>query len=253
MKFNGVDPRSLYPGISVAKEIPPGTVTSQLETISGTGGEMVVGRTIQQGEYIARINIAGKNASNGWEIHRLLKAWARPMDATTSELVPTHWPSVAYDAILKEISPPEFRFGFVVIDVVFALPRPIAHDRAATTANTGGTAGALSINVGGSSYIRPIIRAKASAATSDMVLYVDDKPYVRVVTPIKSGDVLAVYADGRLELTEASTGKTVDVTDKVDYVATDLQAMQEALTPGKHAIRTAPASALDMEWRCEWV
>ena len=253
MRFNGVDPRTLLPGITIAKEIPPGTVTSQLETVGGSGGETVVGRTIQRGEYIVRINIAGKNAPGGWEIHRAIKAWARPMDITTKELVPTHWPEVAYDAILKDISPPEFRFGFVTIDVAFALPRPIAHDRNATIATTGGKAESLTVKIGGSSYARPIIRAKAAAAADAMVLQVDGTPYVRVVTPVEAGDVLTVYANGRMELTDESASTTKDVTDKVDYVATDLQAMQEALTPGEHTISASPAAALEMEWRREWV
>lgn len=137
MKFNGIDPTTLHRGISIAKEIPPGTVESQLETLSGSDGEIIVGRTIKKGEYIVRINIAGKYREEAWQIRRLLAAWARGTDAATCELIPTRWNTVHYDAALKEISPPEFTFGMAVIDVVFAVPRPIAVDNAINVAMSG--------------------------------------------------------------------------------------------------------------------
>lgn len=253
MRYNGIDPRQLHPGISIAKEIPPGTVTSQLETLSGSTGEIVAGRTIQQGEYIARINIAGRYADEGWAIHRLLKEWARPMDEIPRELVPTHWPSVAYDAILKEISPPEFVFGFVVIDVVFALPRPIAHDRIASTASTGIDAKNLTVKIGGTSYARPNITITAKKATSEVTLYVDETPYFRIFAPMENEDVLMIRNDSRIEMYDESAAKTKDAADKVDYTLTDMQGMWEALKPGNHVVRTEPPAAIDMEWRNEWV
>lgn len=253
MRYNGVDPRELHPGISIAKEIPPGTVTSQLETLSGSTGEIVVGRTIQQGEYIVRINIAGRYADEGWAIHRLLTAWARPLDTKLHELVPTHWPTVAFDATLKEISPPEFVFGFVVIDVVFAVPRPIAHDRIASTASTGDTAGSMTVNVGGTSYARPNITITAKEASSTITLYVDEMPYFRFSAPVEAGDVVLIRDDLRIELYDASAATTQDAADKVDYTLTDMQALWEVLTPGRHIVRTEPPAAIDMQWRNEWV
>lgn len=253
MRYNGVDPRQLHPGISIAKEIPPGTVTSQLETLSGSTGEIVVGRTIQQGEYIVRVNIAGKYADEGWAIHRLLKEWARPLDTTPRELVPTHWPTAAYDATLKEISPPEFVFGFVVIDVVFAVPRPIAHDRITSTAGTGNVAESVTAKVGGTSYARPNVTITAKEASNAIALYVDEMPYFRISSPVEAGDVLLIRNDLRIELYDASTATTQDAADKVDYTMTDIQGMWEALTPGHHIVRTEPPAAIDMEWRNEWV
>lgn len=253
MRYNGVDPRQLHPGISIAKEIPPGTVTSQLETLSGSTGEIVVGRTIQQGEYIVRINIAGKNRGEGWAIHRLLTAWARPTDVVLRELVPTHWQTVAFDATLKEISPPEFVFGFVVIDVVFAVPRPIAHDRVASTATNGGNAEDLEVNIGGTSYARPDIRIEAKTAAESITLFVDEQPYFRLAAAVEAGDVMTLHSDDRVDLYDASTDTTQNAADKVDYVITDTQAMREAFAPGKHIVRTEPAAAVEMEWRNEWV
>lgn len=253
MKYNGIDPRQLHPGIRIAKEIPPGTVTSQLETLNGSTGEIVVGRTIQQGEYIVRINIAGKNRSDGWAIHRLLTGWAKPTDIELHELVPTHWNTVAFDAALKEISPPEFVFGFVVIDVVFAIPRPIAHDRIHSTANTGGEAKELQLTISGTSYARPDIRITVKAAAQAVTLYVDEQPYFRLVAAVEAGDVIALNSNDRVDWYDASEDRTKDAADKVDYTATDTESLRKALTPGKHTVRVEPASAIEVEWRNEWV
>lgn len=253
MRYNGVDPRQLHPGISIAKEIPPGTVTSQLETLSGSTGEIVVGRTIQQGEYIVRVNIAGKHRGEGWAIHRLLTGWARPTDIVLHELVPTHWQTVAYDATLKEISPPEFVFGFVVIDVVFAVPRPIAHDRVSSKASTNGNAGDLIADIGGTSYARPDIRITAATPAEAVALYVDEQPYFRLVAPVEAGDVITLRSNDQVDWYKASDDTTQDASDKVDYTITDTQAMREALTPGRHTLRAEPAAAIEAEWRNEWV
>lgn len=251
MKFNGVDPRSLHRAISINKEIPPGTAASQLETLSGATGEIIVGRTIQQGEYIVRVNIAAKSKAEAWEVRRLLAAWARPTDSQTRELVPTHWPSVAYDAILKEISPPEFVFGFATVDVIFALPRPIAHDRTASIDKTD--AEELTVKIGGTSYARPAIRATVTQSAPGLTLYVDGEICVRIVTPVEAGDVITIGDDAGIDLYDASAGTTVDAADRVDYTQTDIQGMWERLTPGRHTLHTAPKAALEIRWRSEWV
>lgn len=239
MKFNGVDPRTI-PGVSVAKEIPPGAPNSQLETLAGSGGEIIAGRTIQQGEYIVRLNIAGKTRGEAWQIRRQIAGWARAADIVTHELIPTHWPSVAYDAILKDIEPPEFTFGHATVDVVFTLPRPIAHSVSYRSASGGSSA---SVSIGGTSHARPSILM--TGASSSITLRVDGKTYFAMHGAYGS---VAVRPDIALVQINGS-----DAARYVDYVNTDFEGLCKAFAPGSHTVTVSGASGLQISWRDEWL
>ena len=255
MKFNGIDPTTLHRGISIAKEIPPGTVASQLETLSGSDGEIIVGRTIKQGEYTVRINIAGKYREEAWQIRKLLAAWARGTDAATCELIPTRWNTVHYDAALKEISPPEFTFGMAVIDVVFAVPRPIAVENMLRTA-IGDGAGIAKPVIDGSSHARPTITLFCKAAT---------KMRMSVGTKVLFGLTGAVTNNERIKITTnppnvqimSSVGdnanKWMDANDRIDYTVTDFGALAKAFQPGERTVMCYQASQVNVEWRDEWL
>jgi hypothetical protein len=292
MKFNGIDPTTLHRGISIAKEIPPGTVTSKLETLSGSDGEIIVGRTIKQGEYIVRINIAGRYREEAWQIRKLLAAWARGTDAKTCELIPTRWPTVHYDAALKEISPPEFTFGFAVIDVIFAVPRPIAVENILRTATSGETegetllytsygenfvtsdgyqmavspvetmratspsVGITKIVIGGTSHARPKITLFCRAT---------ENPRISVGTKVLFGFTGAVTNNERIEISTNppnvrimssvgdDAGKWLDANDRIDYTRTDFQRLAEAFAPGERTVMCYQASKVNVEWRDEWL
>lgn len=254
MRFNGVDPTTLHAGISIAKEIPPGAPTSQLETLTGSTGEIVAGRTLKQAEYIVRINIAGKSRAEAWDIRARLAAWAGAAETTTHELIPSHWQGYAYDAILKEISPPEFTFGFAVVDVIFTIPRPIAHgtvNRTATKSTTDGSGVSLNVNVLGSSYIRPTIQI-TTLATSRVEITVSGTVYAAVGYNFAAGDILKVQCDPpAVEIT--SGGNTIAADRYVDYTVTDFEALCKALTPGIRYIGSAQASRIYALWREEFL
>lgn len=135
MRFNGVDICSVHRAISVAKEIPPGMPERSVETVSGREGETLAGTVVKRGEYTVRVNIAGKSRAEAWRVRALLAAWAGSSGETTAELEPTHWPGMAYEAIVGGISPPEFTFGFAVVEITFVLPRPFAHEKMTSRAN----------------------------------------------------------------------------------------------------------------------
>lgn len=252
MKFNGVDPRSLHPGISINKEIPPGTVTSQLETLAGSDGEIIAGRTIQQGEYIVRVNIAGKYKAQAWEIRKLLAGWARSADIVTHELIPTHWPTVAYDAILKEISEPEFVMGFATIDVVFALPRPIAHDliEKGTLMEMG--VDTHTITVKGTSHARPWISADL-LETSSVSILVDGETRIRLKGPFALGSILKVYCNPPRVTLKAPGVALQDANERIDYTGTDFTAFEKAFTPGEHTVTVDGADSISVNWKEEWL
>lgn len=253
MTFYGINPCTLHPGISIAKEIPPGTVTSQLETLGGSTGELIAGRTIQQGEYIVRINIAGKYVRQAWEIRAIIAAWARPMDEVTARLIPTHWPGVFYDAICKEISPPEFKKGFATVEVVFTLPRAVAISLNENTADSGEATTEQEITVGGSSYARPVITANMLDGEDSVFVYVDGQVCFGIQGEFTSENVLTIQADPPAAYLSIPNYGQLDVMDKVMYTMTDFQRLAKALTPGKHTIRVLSCNGFVVTWRDEWV
>ena len=144
MRFNGVDVRDIHPRISISKEIPPGCPERTVETVQGWDGETFAAVRTEQGEYLARINIACRTRDDAWEARSRLARWAASSGDGVGELEPTHWPGKAYEAVLGSISAPEFTFGFATVDVTFILPRPYAHDTYISRAS--GTGGAISIH-----------------------------------------------------------------------------------------------------------
>lgn len=282
MKYNGIDPRTLHPGISIAKEIPPGTIASQLETLAGSTGEIIAGRTIKQAEYIVRVNIAGKSIGEAWKIRALLAGWARADDEKPRELIPTHWPEVHYDAILKEISPPEFVFGFGVIDVVFTIPRPVAVENQTRSYNTAVEAAAEDSNgqqlltmtgeefltsegenfvvtgadsgtltIGGTTWTRPLIGVSMYDAEG-MTLMIDGKTVLSLSGSYKRNDFVFVYTDPpKVQVMDG--GMPYDVNDRLDYTVTDFEAICKALTPGTHTISATGAATISVVWRDTWL
>ncbi len=285
MKFNGIDPCSLHRGISIEKEIPPGTVASQLETLSGATGELIVGRTIKQDEYIVRINIAGKYRAEAWEIRKILAAWARGMDKQTCELIPTHWPDVHYDAILKEISPPEYIFSFGKIEVSFALPRPIAigntwrsssgsgivadqfhtvYGETFKTANgeqlyvipdaimPADDSGINTPIIDGSSYARP--RFMITCIGGEGVnLYVDGSRLLSLTGAFGSGEIVEVSTIIPRIRVRSVSGIWTNADERADFTITDFQALAEAFAPGAHTVYCPESSGINVSWRDEWM
>lgn len=249
MKYNGIDPTTLHPGISIAKEIPPGAPTSQLETLIGASGEIVAGRTLKQGEYIVRVNIGAKTRKDAWEIREKLAAWACAADTVPHALEPTHWPDRAYDAVLKEITPPEFVFGFGVVDVMFAIPRPIAHSIQDRTATGSGTA--LTMQVGGTSYARPTLKV-TTRSTSRVEAGIGSRTLLGVNYSFSSGDVLTVQMDPPAVWIR-SGGREFAADKYVDYAVTDLDTFCQLLTPGSRSIQCAQASGITATWKDEYL
>lgn len=251
MLYRGINPCSLHPGISIAKEIPPGTVTSQLETLLGSSGEVIVGRTIKQAEYTVRINIAGKYRAQAWEIRKLLAGWACGADTETGELRPTHWPDVHYDAILKEISPPEFTFGFGTIDVVFTIPRPIAASNVLQT-EASLDSGTVKPVIGGSTHARPVISLECKSAES-VFLNVDMKNYLQVSGPFEAGEYLEITADPPNVRLRSTDGTWSSANDRIDFANSRLGDLSMAFVPGERVVMSPHASQIKIQWRDEWL
>lgn len=253
MTFNGIDPRTLHPGISIAKEIPPGAPSSTIETVVSGTGEIVAGRTIKQTEYTVRVNIAGRYAAQGWEIRSIIAAWARPTDKTTCRLVPTHWPTVYYDAICKEVSAPEFSFGFATVEVVFLLASPIA--KSIRVSSVQPMEGARrTVRIGGTHHALPTIRmTNLQSIAPQLTLMVDDEQLFVVQGSFAAGASVTLYGANHPRVVQSANGTSSDITDKIAYDETDFVALWEAFSPGTHELMTIPTSAIGVEWRDEWV
>lgn len=252
MRYNNIDPCELYPGITIAREIPLATVPTEIRSIEGKASGSIIDREMQTGDYIVYLNIVGKNPEEVERMKHIVTAWARPMSIVPCEIVPTHWPQVAYDAVASSVTAQQKSWKHWIVCIVFRIFRGIAYDRIPTTAITDG-AGELKINIGGTSYARPDFRLTAASASESITLYVDEQPYFRLVTPLGAGDIVSIGKNEQIGLYDASEDTTMDSADKVDFVLSDLYAMWEALMPGPHVIRAEPAASIEMEWRNEWV
>lgn len=255
MTFNGIDPRTLHPGISIAKEIPPGAPASKVETVVSGTGEILAGRTLSQTTYTVRVNLAGRNIRQGWEMRQILADWARPTDKTARRLVPTHWPTVYYDAVCKEIDSVELSRGFATVEVVFLLLRPIAKSIRTSTAAPSAGETTTTVRIGGTHYARPdISMADLSAGTSGLVLYVDGVPLLKLSGAVTAGSTIDLIAGDRPMLTQTMpSGEAEDITSRIAYAETDFGALWSAFSPGRHEVRTVPTSKIRLTWRDEWV
>lgn len=241
MRFNGVDLLSVHPAISINKEIPPGMPARDLRTISRQRGELLTGYDVIQDEYIVRVNVAGKTRGEAWEARAALAKWATSSGQTTGTLEPTNWPGMAYNAIVKEIQPPEFKFGFGVIEVIFTLPEPVAHE---TTQRSRSGQSVITMEVGGSWPCEPVITYTAINASSGLILRLDSEKLISIKGDISAGDVI------KLDTKEG--GLTINgshAEDRIIYTDTNLQL---PFAPGSHRLNANADGTLEARWYNRW-
>lgn len=242
MRYNGVELREVHPALSVAKEVPPGMPAVTNNMVEGTDGETLMSVSMARGEYVVYVNIAGKTRQEAWEARSRLAAWAMSSGGKVAALEPTWWPGRAYDAIIKEIEPPEFKIGFRgKIKVSFELPRPVAYDM--ILSRCSGT-GKLSMVVGGTHTCRPVIR-QTMLRDGVPVWSLGDQVIFALSDALSKGDV--VEADYG---TCSVTVNGVHAEDRVDYIRTD---WQPGFAPGFRTVTSTDDGAMETEWHNEWV
>lgn len=242
MRYNGVDLLSVHPRLSIEKEIPPGGAAWSITSLQSAGGERFAGARIEQDEYRVNVNVACRNKDNAWQARAAIAAWACSSDKP-APLVPTHWPQVHYMATCKDISPPEFVFGFGVITVSFALLRPIAMENHITAASGAGSAG---MSITGSETARPVIRQTLAAAASSVALSLDGVQFFRIAptTAYKRGTVIEVDFLNHTLTVDGAHAET-----DINYPASR---WSPGFKPGYHMISSTDAGTLRAEWRNEW-
>lgn len=241
MIYNGVDLMSVHPRISIAKEIPPGMAPRTVRTIPTQYGEILAGVDIEQDEYIVRVNIGARRRAEAWEARAALAAWATSAGGNAAQLVPTHWPQVAYDAVASRIDPPEFRFGFGTVDVTFVLPTPTAYEL--RTKRAAGD-GYVLIDVGGSADAEPSITVTAAADSDGMLLTLDNETFWQISGQISTGDVIEIsMQQGSLII----NGEHAE--QRIVYTATR---WRPGFSPGRHAIVSSVAGRVEATWHNRW-
>lgn len=243
MKFNGIDPCTLHRGISIAREIPPGMASRNVETVRGTNAEYLAGVEEERGEYTVEINIAGKNKDEAMKIRALLAKWARSSGRKTGRIEPSHWHGMAYDGIVERIPEPSFTFGFGVLEVVFLLPDPTAYEVA--TASSYGSSGNMRMQIGGGEPCRPVITQTVAEDTSELIWQLDGAAFLVVSNgELKAGQI--VEADFE------SGSVTVDgehAENLIDYTRTK---WKPGFEPGTHTIASSDAGSMSARWHNRW-
>lgn len=242
MLFNGKDLRSVHPALSIKEEIPPGTAKRQIITIAGTDGEIVSDVIVERGDYLVRVNIAGRTREEAWEMREKIAAWAGSSGAATAELLPTHRPSRCYDAILSDISDPQFVRGFATVDVTFAVPRPISRSIAKGAAQG---AGAMQVRIGGSSPARPVIRQTIAEDREGLAWTMDGKAILTISGSLSAGQV--VEMDTRYERL------IIDGADALARINPQKTKWRPGYTPGLHVFTSTDGGTMEMRWHDEWL
>lgn len=240
MRFNGVSLCSVHEGLSIEKEVPPGIAHAQ-ETVHSMGGNVITDERLEAGEYLARVNIAGWSEKEGLDIREKLTAWALTRGLATGELIPTSHPQRCYDAKLKSISNPEFMMGFAVVDVRFAVPRPVARDVAESRASG---AGGVSVQVRGTYECRPCLSQTLSAAQDGLVWVKDGISILTIKGALRAGQVV------RMDVKNESL--TIDGEHAEARINMAGTRWRPGWWPGAHVISSTDGGAMEMRWHNEW-
>lgn len=241
MQFNGVELLHVHPSISINKEIPPGAPARELRTIANKRGEILAGVDLTQDEYVVRVNIAGKTRREAWQVRALLAAWATSSGEHTAPLVPTHWPQVAYNAVLKSIEPAEFVFGHGTVEVVFALLDPVPYEQIPSTARGTTTA---TMDIGGAGEAQPEISFVPASTVEGLRLTLDGKTFFTIKASLPAGVAVSIdTAEGALLI----DGKHAEA--RIDYTATN---WHPGFTPGVHSLEASTAGTIQARWHNRW-
>lgn len=242
MLINGVELREVHPALSINKEIPPGMPTRTIHTIIAGDAETYAGTTMERGEYEVRVNIACKTRAEAWNVRALLAKWAAGSGDGLQELVPTHWPMMAYDAVVESISPPEFIFGFAMVVIIFVLPNPAAHERIECIASGKGSA---QMQIDGSLPVRPVISQELGAARDGLTLSLDGAPFFVIRGALAAGQKIVIDTqNGALTIGGAHAEA------RIDYTATT---WAPGFKPGRHTITSSDGGKIEVRWRNRWM
>lgn len=241
MKFNGVDPTTLHPAISIAKEIYPSMPAREITTVETGNGEMIANVSMQQDEAIIRVNIAARTYDEAAEARMALAKWAASSQNQTAELEPTHMPEKAYAAILKRIQPIEKRFA--AVDVVFLLPRPVLHE--ITERRVTGSGAGMTFTTGGSASVQPVFELTPDEDAEGLVMLIDGQTMLALSGTIGAGEKVEYNLK-----TGSTTIGGIHAENRILYADIDPDI---ELMPEKHTLNVSTAGSMTVRWHNEWL
>lgn len=238
MTFNGIDPRSLVPGIlsiktAVDAGMPPKTVNMEtMQRGAAYAGYQFGARPIK-----VSINVGARSRQASLEAVRLLAGWAH--SEMPMPLVLPHEPDKYYLAICTGMSDKTFQGTFVVVDVSFLASDPHAYDLAPSTASFG-----AAFSVGGTAPIQPLLTITASKNVTDARFVLDTDQYIQLRGTIKKNEVVALDCAARTVKIGSQLRPTL-----LDYIET----RWFVLSPGTHAITSTAAGTSEILWHNAWL
>lgn len=239
MIFNDVNILNIDRTISINKEIPPGMPRREIHTIRGNAGEHLGGVTRERDEYVVRVNIAAKTAEDAWIVRGKLAAWAMSSGEETAQLIPTHRPDVAYDAIVSSISAPEFKRGFATVTVSFMLPDPVCYDRMEQRVTGSGT---LTFTIGGTMETEPVVTITPANASSFVRCTLDSKKSMALHGTFAAGVPVEIdFEKGRVSAGGADINETISFEES---------SWRLGFTPGEHTL--VCTGSAEMRWKNRW-
>lgn len=241
MRFNGVDLNQVHSAISRSTEVMPGMAAREIATAETAGGELVVGLTTARDEYAVRVNISARTYEEAVEARTRLAAWAASSGSATAALEPEHAPGRAYQAIVKSVGKLEKRF--TTVDVVFLLPKPVMYEMTPQIRTARG-AEEISLMVGGSAEVQPVIRWEPSTTAEAPKLSLDGVVFFGLSGTVPAGKTLEVNL-------EKGT-VTVDGQHAENRVLFTITNPDAALSPGRHTLRASAAGTWDVRWHNQW-
>lgn len=242
MKYNGIDPRTLHPAISINKEYPPGMAARTVTTVRGARAEHYAGIEQERSEYRVKVNIAARTPEEAWHVRALLAGWANSARGRVAALEPGKWPGRAYDAVVQSISAPEFQRGFATVEIIFVLPD--GHPYETTTSRATGTGGKMTMQVGGAEMCRPVLKQTMNAASNGLTWSLDGAAFLSLKGSLGAGQVV--------EVDMGTGGVTIDGVHAEDRVAYTSAQWEPGFWPGRRVVSSTSAGPMEARWHNVW-
>ena len=238
MLFNGIDPRTIVPGIiSVSSAVDDAMPPRKLNLVQLRRGAGFAGFELGPRNIAVSINIGARRKHKALEASRHLIGWA-----TTKKPAPmvlNHEPDKFYNAICADCSPKTLRNTFIVLDFTFTAPDPRAFELEESRAVLN-----RPFEVPGTASTSPVITQTLAAQAQGLRYTLDGGQYVELVGTIPAGCTVEVDLGAR----------TVRMNnllrpDLLDFV----NSRWFELAPGAHTIISSTAGDAAIRWHNAWL
>ena len=238
MLFNGIDPRTIAPGIvSIQSTVDPAMPAKNLNMVQLWRGAGYAGFTYGPRDIKVSVNIGARTRPRALEVARRLVGWAA--SDTPRPLVLNHEPDKYYLAVCSACTPKTLRSTFLVLDFTFTAPDPRTFAMAERSARPGEV-----LIIEGTAWTYPVITQTLSAQASGSRYTLDSERYVELFGTLPAGSVI--------EIDHAS--RTVRVNNLLRPAVLDyVNSRWFELSPGVHTVIASASGMASITWRNTWL